>query len=467
MPVKSNMAQKTETIIFSIGFFYRLCIFLALIWWSEQAGFDYPLLGSDARGYWNLAHNIVTKYEFYTEDERFAALRRPPGYPVFLGAFQILPIEKQTAQYATSLVQILLASISAVLLYRLLRQFASERIATGAAFFFALEPNSAYYSTLILSDALFVFLFIAFTYMFLAKETCGAFFYAGLLLGISMLVRPITQFFPAIAILFLLYARGIQRKTIVQCAAFCIGTLLFTLPWMMRNGSVAGSFDISSSGSNTYYRYVMPSFVSWRTGEPHAALQEEFIARFDVAAAQNINAVTFMQKETIRIISDAPLPYAFYHAIKTAPFFLGDGIREILQKTELLHAKQPNISSEFLSGNILKVTRLAMHDKYLLIALAGGIFWSIIFILAVVGFFHSLREKSGKRACGIFFAAAILYFALLTGPATSTRHRMPALPFIAGLAAMGFYEFSDRRKLGYTKYISSTEFAPKENQSQT
>ena len=241
------MAHRKEITIFAVAFFYRLLIFLALLWWSGQAGFEYPLLGSDANGYWNLAHNMVTERKFYMEDERFTPLRRPPGYPLFLAAFQALPIEAETAQYMISTIQIALAALSAVLLYRLVQQFTGERTATVAALLFALEPNSAYYSTLLLSDALFVFLLIAFAYVFLTKKSYSAFFYAGILLGFSMLVRPITQFFPAIAILFLFFMQGLQRKTIVQSAALCLGTLLFTLPWMMRNSTVAESFDISSS----------------------------------------------------------------------------------------------------------------------------------------------------------------------------------------------------------------------------
>lgn len=458
---------KKEIMIFACAFLYRFFLFIALVWWSGQAGFDYPLLGSDARGYWNLAHTIVTEQELYMKDEQFIHTRRPPGYPLFLSIFQLAPFEERATQYAASLTQILLTAISAVLLYRLMQRIATEQVAKWAAFFFALEPNSAYYSTLLLSDALFVFLFIACVYIFLTRKSYTAFFCAGILLGLSMLVRPITQFFPAIAILFLLYMQGIQRKTIVQCAAFCIGTLLFALPWMIHNKNIAGSFDLSSSGPTTYYRYVMPSFVSWRTSRPYEDVRQEFVARFDKAMHEGNNATQFMQSEISRTVKEAPLQYGIYHITKTAPFFLGDGIREILQKTELLQVKQPNISSELLHGNIRKILGLVIHNNYLFLAVLGGIFWSVVLILAAVGFWHAFRENAEKRTCVIFFAAVILYLALLTGPATSTRHRMPALPFIAALAAMGFYSSYDKQKSNHTKHISSPEFAPKENRLRT
>src|SRR3989344_1055212 len=458
---------KKEIMIFACAFLYRFFIFVTLVWWSGQAGFDYPLLGSYARGYWNLAHTIVTEQELYMEDEQFIHTRRPPGYPLFLAAFQLLPFEAQTTQYAADLTQMILAAISVVLLYRLLRRVATEQAAMWAALFFALEPNSAYYSTLLLSDTLSVFLFMAFVHIFLTKKSYSAFFCAGTFLGLSMLVRPITQFFPAVAILFLLYAQSIQRKTIVQCAAFCIGTLLFALPWMIHNKHVADSFDISSSGPNTYYRYVMPSFVAWRTGEPYEEMREQFVAQFDEAVVSGVNAVTFMQRETIRIISEAPILYAFYHTVKTIPFFLGDGIREILQKTELLNAKQPNISSELLHGNVIKITRLVRENTYLLLAILGGVFWSIVLMFAVIGFWHALHGDVEKQRYAIFFATVILYLAILTGPATSTRHRMPALPFIAALAVMGFYSFYDKQKSNHTKHTSSPEFLTTSDQPRT
>jgi 4-amino-4-deoxy-L-arabinose transferase-like glycosyltransferase len=436
----------SELLLFGIAFLFRLLIFLTLLWWSSQAGFMYPLQGSDANGYWILSSHIVTEGTYYTEDKQFLSLRRTPGYPLFLTPFRYAFGNTSIAHYGSVLLQLVLAALSIVILYRLLQHITTEKIARWAAILFALEPNSAYYSTLLLSDTLFMFLFLASVYIFLTQESHKSFFLSGCLLGMAMLVRPIAQFFPAIAAFYLLYAYGFKRRIFVHIATFFMGTMLLTIPWMMYNNTVAGSFILSSSGPHTYYQYVMPHFISWYTGEPYQEIQRTMTVTFNDTVAAGNNSVVFMQQELARIVSKAPFSYAIFHIVKTAPFFLGDGIREILQRTHILTIKQPNISSEILHGNIKEMVRLLIHNKYLLLAIFGGVFWSIVLLLAVIGFWRGIHNKN-QRPFVIFFAAVILYLALLTGPATSTRHRMPALPFIAGLASMGAaVVISKRRK---------------------
>ena len=460
------MATKKEIFLFTTAFLYRLLIFLALMWWSSQAGFDYPLQGSDARGYWNLATNITQGEPFFATHEGSVEFLRPPGYPVYLSMFRIF-FGNTASQYTAVIVQITLTAFAVMLLYRLLIRAVSEKTAHIAALFFALEPNSAYYSTLLLSDALFVFLLVASAYLLLTRFSYSMYLFSGFLLGAAMLVRPIAQFFPAIAVLFLFYARGFERKTIVSASAFLLGSLLLPLPWMTHTENATGNFMLSSSGPNTYYKYVMPQFISWQTGQSVEAVREEFLARLDTAVAHSSNTAVFMQTEINSIISEHIASYAVYHGIKTIPFFVGDGIREILQKIEILNEKQPNISTMLLSGKLAEVYGAIRMNPYLLIAVAGGLFWSIILLCSCVGFWHGIRQNTELRRIVIFFALVILYLTILTGPPTSTRHRMPALPFLAGLAAMGFYELYDKQKPNHTKRISSPEFLRAENQPQT
>lgn len=435
-PLKISIS-KTEIFLFCIAFFYRLLIFLVVLWLSTQAGFDYPLQGSDARGYWKLASFITQGESFFATYNKGDELFRPPGYPTFLASLHAISGHTIPTQYIVVFVQMALAAYTVILLYRLLQPFISETAAQLAALFFALEPNSAYYSTVLLSDTLFVFLLVTTAYILLKRTSYGAYFLAGLFLGATMLVRPIAQFFPAIAALFIFYTQDVQRTTVVCVAAFLLGSLLLPLPWMIYTNTATGNFILSSSGANTYYKYVMPQFISWQTGQPHTEIRETFLTALDTAVAQGADSTHFMQSEVNRIVAENPISYGMYHVIKTIPFFLGDGIREILQKVQILDAKQPNISTLLLSGKVTEIMQIIYTNPYILIAAAGSIFWSAILLLGSMGFWYGIQQGFELRRLVIFFSAIIIYLTILTGPATSTRHRMPALPFLAGLAAIG------------------------------
>ncbi|TSC73306.1 MAG: hypothetical protein G01um101470_155 [Parcubacteria group bacterium Gr01-1014_70] len=450
--LRNSRKWNTETILFCTAFLYRLGIFFTLVWWASGAGLNYPKFGSDASGYWNLATEI-------TQHSSYGELLRPPGYPLYLAFFQTFLGTDVKAQYAAVMVQIACTAFAVILLYRLLKRVSTEHTAMAASLFFALEPNSAYYSTLLLSDALFVFLLITCTYVFLTKTTYRAFFGAGFVLGAAMTVRPIAQFFPAVAILYLCIIHGVKRNIIVSSAAFFLGTLILPLPWMVYNHNTHDSFILSSSGPNTYYKYVMPQFEAWRTGKNIDDVYREFSIALDTAVAKGTLAETFMQSEVKRIVTDNASAYTVYHTVKTVPFFLGDGIREILQKLKLLEIEQLNITTLILQHKFKGIAKAILAHPPLFIAVAGGVFWSAVLLLAVAGLWHAYRMGNHVRQHAIFFAVTILYFVLLTGAATSTRHRMPALPFIAALSAIGFYALADKRKPDHTKHISFPEFS--------
>ncbi len=389
---------------------------------------SFPAIGGDAEGYWSLAHNIIDQHEYYGPDEASRSLRRPPGYPSWLALWY--GIFGENGRFLASFIQIILTAISAGILYQIITKHFSKRAAWIGSLIFALEPNSAYYSTLLLSDSLFVFFIVYGFHELIVKERV---LYAGILLGVAALIRPVAYYVPLVIFIYAVISRIPFRKFVL----YLLGFLLIITPWMVRNWIVVDSFDISSSGISTYYRYVLPSFRAFVSNGTYDDIREQTVRAFDDAVAKGARPNEFMSRELRKEIIAHPISYGIFHAIKTIPFFLGDGLREIFQKNNILEEKQPNISSLVMHGKLSILSKEFRAKPYLALTAVINIWWIGIIISALYGTLYAWRDTKNKKTIAILFALLILFFALLSGPASTTRHRMSALPFLAGLAAIG------------------------------
>ena len=214
------------------------------------------------------------------------------------------------------------------------------------------------------------------------------------------------------------------------------------MPWMLYNKFTIGIFDISSSGTSTYYRYVLPSFIAVTEKRDYEEVRQQLIQNLDspVKTSENVMAHTITQ-----YIQHRPLQYMTFHILKTTPFFLSDGIREILQKIDVIDTKQPNFTLLALQGNYQKILTEIKNKPSTLIGIVGAARWLIIICLMLIALSIYHKKQKPERMLIIVALSTIVYFALLTGPATTTRHRMPALPWMATLAAIGFCHVVDLR----------------------
>lgn len=440
------MFTKIATKIIVISIIWRLLFFLFLILWNPHAGLPMPDLSGDAGNYWQLGKNLAYEHRLYLVDETKLNLRRPPGYPFFLASLVIL-FGEHASLYIAILLQIVLWSWAVFLLYQIINNYFSERVAFAASLLFIFEPNATYYSLQILSDTLFVFLLILAIYIFINKRPSSKTSFAvGLVLGLTTLVRPISEFLPLILPVVILLQGHFSRESLKRASLIVLGAAIIIMPWMTRNLFIAKSFDISSSGTSTYYKYVLPSFISITENNDYETIQKQLANEFK-ATTQDLNtsSTRFMKEKIITTVFAHPIRYGIFHVIKTLPLFLSDGVREILQKLSIINEKQPNLTSLILRGQFKKIISLFYTTPLLLLAIIGVGFWIIIIVLGIVGFYSGGIHSSRTRFPIILFLILICYSAILIGPASTTRHRMMILPWISALAAIG-YEFLRERQ---------------------
>lgn len=165
----------------------------------------------------------------------------PPGYPWFLGVVAWISSPITDHVWVTAgLVQAGLGAASAVLTALVVRRLAGMWAALAGATLYALYPNLIFHTGALLGETLYNFLFLAFLAVVLARPWTVTFssrraVAAGVLLGLAVLVRPISLAVIPVLALGWLWARKDWGIAIRWTAALVAGVALCIVPWTVRN----------------------------------------------------------------------------------------------------------------------------------------------------------------------------------------------------------------------------------------
>ncbi|MFZ2555908.1 MAG: glycosyltransferase family 39 protein [Minisyncoccia bacterium] len=399
------------------------CAFLS--WFAGVRGLDPISLTGDSKGYIYLAENILEHQVFSAAQSEpfYPESFRAPGYPAFLAVLFAL--------FGTSVVALfvhaLIASIAPVLLYLIFLPI-HERAAFWAAIIFTLEPVRIYLSASFLSDAFFTLIFLASLLCLMRiRNPLVAAVSAGALLGIAILVRPIAMFLPILYVLYVLATIRPWKTSIISAALLCIVSAAVVFPWMYRNHQLFDSWNVSSVGSANLMLYNAPEFLKWNTNPDTQALLDSF--REEQAALSREEALSLARSavftDTFReIIRGNEVSYIFFHFLKTAPFFLTDGLRDTVRLFGVDIGTMPNISTALMRGNVgLFITYVSTGGLAIALFIIGTGFWGIITLLFGLETLRAAWRREWLPT--IFLASLVVYFALLTGPVSNARYRVP------------------------------------------
>ncbi|WP_337176801.1 glycosyltransferase family 39 protein [Paludisphaera sp.] len=237
------------------GFLLRVIAADLVQWRVDRAGDGRVCLLPDAEYYWKLAQTIrdgeVFQIVEWGDIPHFAL--RTPGYPLFLaGCRAVLGDNPLGAR----LVQAALGAACVWLVYRLALATLGEdrrRLALVAAAITAVHPYFIVMSALLLSEALFVPLLLAFLWAAAvlwdrddARGVLAPALAAGAAAGAAVLVRPsCVMYFPAALAawgVYMLATRRAARPVVVAALATAAAFSAVMAPWWVRNARVHGDF---------------------------------------------------------------------------------------------------------------------------------------------------------------------------------------------------------------------------------
>jgi 4-amino-4-deoxy-L-arabinose transferase-like glycosyltransferase len=331
-----------------------------------------------------------------------------------------------------------------------------------AALLYILDPAVMLLSFQYMSETLFMFLFMLFLFILLSRPIQPAIprslFYAGILLGVVTLVRPITQFLPPFVLAFIFFLHKGSWKAsrlYLSLGAFSLGMILIVTPWMARNRLHAGEFQISVIGPYNLTYYVS-LYLAAKYGVPFEVVRAQY--QSNITRARSVgdpsSTVEFTRQNmeyVSRGIGGDIAGYLRFHLVNTLPFLTASSwkVPVIYYRS---HVRENPLPPPSLAGypNVLLGARLGPVIAILL-QRPPEWFYGLERLARVLLFaFAALPlwfEGRDRRIVCLFLFGLILYFAFLTGPVSHARYRLPGEPSLFLLGLWGI-EFVRRRWRG-------------------
>ncbi|MDP2709121.1 MAG: glycosyltransferase family 39 protein [bacterium] len=450
-----SIKYRSEIIIFVFALALRLLSLVFILWREQQLGgffrefgaYSFPLLPKDSSEYFELAKNLLNfgRFSLSSAPPLLPDSMRTPVYPAFLAA--IIFIFKSTL--SISMVQNVLGALSVVLFYKTARKFFSDKISKISALVFSVEPTVLYFSNVIASEQLFIFLFMLALFVFLNKGANGrrgVFLISGFILGLAILTRPLIQFLPLLFMAMIVYWGRCWgwRKIMASISLFLLGIAITVFPWSLRNKITFDSWQISPVGAYNFYNYYVPMFLSQKYGLDLNSVMQDFKSRLAADRQSEVivyrslaNAPYFMKMAGQEILKD-PASFSRFYLIKAVPFFISDGLRDISRFLEYIGPPTTNLTDLFLRGNLSEMTKIIFRGNLEFnLFMAGFTFWLAVTFFMAVGALRWIVSKRTDKIYGLFIILLIFYFFIASGPIANGRFRLPVIPWMVALALYG------------------------------
>lgn len=446
--------NKTEIILFLVAILFS-SIILSLYLLQEKAA-NYPFLSFDTTEFNLLARHIANLHQFTLSNEPpfLPESFRTPGYPVFLAFIRLV----YNSDLFIPIVQILLLGASTVVLFKIISLFFDRKVAFIASLLFAIEPTVIYHTLIALSDMFFV-LWLLLSILNFAKLIKNAdnwrySILAGLFLGLAVLTKPIAQFLPLLFVLF--YLANFYKQynlRIILTISLLLATFFLTLcPWLIRNYKQYGVLKVSSVSSYNLLTYNVAMFYAQKNNINENDAKEHLTSNLpahDEYFLRSLSNSESLDKISKSYIKDNFFGYVKFHFSRTVKLFLADGSRDLARMFHLLdesYDKNPIDFFGLIAG--FKIAELIKSVYYgiinfnlsIILWLSGLVFWTLVNILAIIGTIGSFVTRDKEKIWfTLFCLGLILYFAVLTGPVSTSRYRLPIEPFLFALSVFGFF----------------------------
>lgn len=441
--------HKRETVIFLICFTAKMLAFLIVIGLRVKFG-DFEFINKIAEPADKIFKGGVPIFNFYEPGGW-----HPPLYYFFTASvLSVIPHE-----WVIFLIQSLLVSVSAVLVYKIgllifdcLKN--GEKIAFFSAVIFSVEPYLSFETNTLGSDILGLFFFIYFIYFFvkyLKENALKSIALSSVFLGLATLTRPSTLFMPLVIFFFLIVFLIFKRKsvflTLKHFLIFCAIFLLFIVPWMAVNKVFYGEFVFSRLSKVNFYPYNAATFIAAKEnisfGEARARLEEKAVIETKKTGEPLDD---YYEREAFKIIFSDPVFYAKLHLIKSAPFLLQPGYEIMMHGYGVPYKPdRPDLTLLFMQRNFGAILKFIRNtDIATVLYFTGLLFWGVLNIMLIVAFVKSFKQDKFLFLIFLFFGLTIVYHALLYGTIAIARYRLPLI-FMFFMPAF-YVIFSENKK---------------------
>ncbi|MFT4540885.1 MAG: arylsulfatase A-like enzyme/4-amino-4-deoxy-L-arabinose transferase-like glycosyltransferase [Planctomycetota bacterium] len=183
-----------------------------------------------------------------------------PVFPYFLAAC-LKVVGEDHFEFVARMLQVLISSLSILLVWSIARRAFSERVGMLAAAGVAFYPPLVFFSQYLLSETLYIFFMLASASILMRKQASTdprAAFFAGILGGLAALTRSVFLINVPLVLWWMLRAKQTdKRRRVLSMGLFLVGIGLVVGPWSIRNTvRYDGFLLIDSNTGNVLHKNV-------------------------------------------------------------------------------------------------------------------------------------------------------------------------------------------------------------------
>lgn len=338
---------------------------------------------------------------------------KDPAYPIFTPPLYAILIATGSwlfgdDQLPIKVFQILLDSLTCILLYAIIHEFFAPEVSLLAGIGWAVYPFAIYATLYIGSEAIFTFLLCLSVLLALKgfkRQSWKFYCSAGIVLGLATLTRGTTQFLPVFLFgVLIIFYRSLPKGVMQGCFMFMISFAITISPWTVRNYLVLHEFVPVATGGSVVLQGASDEFLTIENKRKYEGYFKQ------------------LKERGIHLPSNDEGPVAMDR------FFIRAGVESYKIRFE----NDPLSIVPFMAmklGRLWYSTESGNNERVILLIN------SLIYVPALIGVWIAW---SRHRQYLWILGPVILYFVFLhwlTLPLF--RYMLPVMPFIIGLAGLG------------------------------
>lgn len=426
---------------FLITCFSGLYIALSLLLYQNVSPTNSHMDG-DSRGYHELALQFSQNNSFINKNSPDNIPMHTNGYPFFLAMLYKIfgSANFGSAHKYVIFIQVLLALCSGFLIYSIAKKLFSETVALIAFFLFSFNLGFLVFPQFILSEMLLVFLLIFSFNRLVAYQTnnsLSALSLSGLLLGLSIIVKPVALYYFPFLVLYLLVSNKNLKHTLLFALCFAAPVT----GYMANNKAAYGSFSISPLVNANLYLWFHAKIKATENNTTHI---DELAKLEKLIDGNKLNPKNWIK-----------LKQEFFTILKTKlPLAIKVWTREVIKSLLGLYLTNLKVLTEpkVLGGDISffsnsessilsKMTAyIAAGTSSLTVKIIGFLeaFWNLIrYLLVLLAFF--ILSKQRRWSLLILLGSYLFYFSMITGHDGCARYRFMFEYILILLAALSIH----------------------------
>ena len=308
----------------------EICVLPFLILFSVIVRIPVALIYGDTslEHEWGLLVNNLIKhgqliYEIFDNGFLLPNLWMPPLYAYYLYCFSFFNLEDQNYILLILSSQILLASISVAVFYKINKLFFSQKVSFYISLLFSIFPLHVYASGQISSISLQIFLMVLFFYFFfqlIEKNFFSSIVLFSFIAGLLILLRGE---FGVIFVLSLFYLFFFFKIPIKKISLIFLITLVTVSPYLIRNFIIFGKITVVETSGYNLWKGNHPNALDNSRVEG-AEMVDENLKKLDDAIPRDkfyrINRDKLYFDQALKNIMEKPMGYLIFFLKKAISF---------------------------------------------------------------------------------------------------------------------------------------------------